>query len=79
MRPRRIYRERKAERDTFNANDFIFRKQGGAETLVRECTARKVKIHQIGPASIRCVTHKDVDREDIDRALQAFTEITRTW
>jgi len=52
---------------------------GGTEALVRECAARKVKIHQIGPASIRCVTHKDVDREDIDRALQAFTEITRTW
>ncbi len=50
---------------------------GGAETLVRESAARKVKIHQIGPASIRCVTHKDVDRDDIDRALQAFTEITR--
>jgi len=28
------YRERKAERDTFNANDFIFQKQGGADTLV---------------------------------------------
>lgn len=27
------YRERKAERDTFNANDFIFQRQGGAETL----------------------------------------------
>jgi len=29
------YRERKGERDTLNANDFIFRDQGGAETLVR--------------------------------------------
>ena len=28
------YRERKAERDTFNPNDFIFQKQGGSETLV---------------------------------------------
>ena len=28
------YRERKAERDTFNTNDFIFQKQGGSETLV---------------------------------------------
>jgi protocatechuate 3,4-dioxygenase beta subunit len=28
------YRDRKAERDTFNANDFIFQKQGGADTLV---------------------------------------------
>ena len=29
-----------------------------------------------GPAAIRCVTHKDVDAEDIDRALDAFREIT---
>ena len=50
-----------------------------ADALVRECAARKVKIHRIGPASIRCVTHKDVDREDVDRALDAFTEITGSW
>ena len=35
-----------------------------------------MKIHQIGPAAIRCVTHKDVDADDIDRALEAFREIT---
>ena len=58
---------------------FFVDPPGGAQTLVSECAARKVKIHQIGPTSIRCVTHKDVDREDIDRALQAFTEITRDW
>ena len=58
---------------------FFVERLDGAAMLVRECVARKVKIHQIGPASIRCVTHKDVDREDIDRALQAFTEITRDW
>jgi protocatechuate 3,4-dioxygenase beta subunit len=29
------YRERKAERDTMNANDGIFRRQGGAETLCK--------------------------------------------
>jgi protocatechuate 3,4-dioxygenase beta subunit len=28
------YRERKAERDTFNSDDFIFARQGGADTLV---------------------------------------------
>jgi protocatechuate 3,4-dioxygenase beta subunit len=28
------YRERKAERDTFNSDDFIFLKQGGADTVV---------------------------------------------
>jgi len=47
--------------------------------LVAGCAARKVKIHAIGPAAIRCVTHKDVDAEDITRAGDAFVEITRTW
>ena len=31
----------------------------------------------MGPAAIRCVTHKDVDAEDIRRALEAFAELTR--
>jgi hypothetical protein len=35
-----------------------------------------VKIHAIGPTSIRCVTHKDIDAEDITRALDALGEIT---
>ncbi|MBI4593030.1 MAG: aminotransferase class I/II-fold pyridoxal phosphate-dependent enzyme [Candidatus Rokubacteria bacterium] len=47
--------------------------------LVRGCAARKVKIHAIGPAAIRCVTHKDVDAEDIVRTLDAFREITKQW
>jgi threonine aldolase len=47
--------------------------------LVAGCAARKVKIHAIGPVSIRCVTHKDVDAEDIARTLDAFAEITRKW
>jgi threonine aldolase len=58
---------------------FHLDRPGGTERLVTECAARKVKIHQIGPASIRCVTHKDVDREDIDRALDALREATRGW
>ena len=45
--------------------------------LVAGCVARKVKIHAIGPDSIRCVTHKDIDAEDISRTLDAFAEITR--
>jgi hypothetical protein len=28
------YRERKAQRDTFNDDDFIFVKQGGADTIL---------------------------------------------
>ena len=47
--------------------------------LVAGCAARKVKIHAMGPAAIRCVTHKDVDAEDIRRALEAFAELTRRW
>src|SRR5207245_2748807 len=39
--------------------------------LVAGCGARKVKIHAIGPTAIRCVTHKDIDAEDIGRTLDA--------
>jgi len=62
-------------------NIVIFRvaRPGGAEELVRGCAARKVKIHAIGPAAIRCVTHKDVDDEDIRRAIDALAEITGRW
>jgi threonine aldolase len=52
---------------------------GGADALVQACQARKVKVHAIGPNAIRCVTHKDVDAEDVKRALEAFTEIMSRW
>jgi threonine aldolase len=66
-------------------NIVIFRvERGGAESsaaatseLVAGSSARKVKIHAIGPTEIRCVTHKDIDAEDIGRTLEAFAEITR--
>ncbi len=66
---------------TMQTNIVIFHvdRSGGAGDLVTGCLARKVKIHQIGPSSIRCVTHKDVDAEDIERALEAFREITAAW
>src|SRR5580765_3933659 len=57
---------------------FHVDRDGGSAELAAGCLARKVKIHQIGPGAIRCVTHKDVDGEDIDRALEAFREITAT-
>jgi threonine aldolase len=62
-------------------NIVIFQvdRPGGASELVTGCLARKVKIHQIGPATIRCVTHKDVDGGDVERALEAFREITAAW
>jgi threonine aldolase len=46
-----------------------------AQELVEGCLARKVKIHAIGPGAIRCVTHKDVDADDVTRALDAFREV----
>jgi threonine aldolase len=58
---------------------FEVDRPGGAAELVAGCAARKVKIHAVGPITIRCVTHKDVDREDVDRALAAIREITAGW
>jgi threonine aldolase len=49
------------------------------EALVKGCAARKVKIHATGPTTIRCVTHKDVDAEDIRRTSDAFRELTDRW
>ena len=49
------------------------------DALVRGCAARKVKVHAMGPTAIRCVTHKDVDTEDIRRAIDAFAELTDQW
>jgi threonine aldolase len=66
-------------------NIVIFRVERGdaaasavaTSELVAGCGARKVKIHAIGPTTIRCVTHKDIDAEDIGRTLDALAEITR--
>jgi threonine aldolase len=58
---------------------FTVDRPGGAAALAAGCAARKIKIHETGPDSIRCVTHKDVDAEDVSRALDAFREITAGW
>ena len=52
---------------------------GGVPELVAGCAARKVKIHETGPDAIRCVTHKDVDADDVVRVIDAFREITARW
>ncbi len=57
----------------------VERGPAATEELVKGCAARKVKVHAMGPAAIRCVTHKDVDAEDISRALEAFRELTSRW
>jgi threonine aldolase len=58
---------------------FFVDRPGGVAELLRGCAARKIKIHGIGPTSIRCVTHKDVDSDDIARTLDAVREITAKW
>ncbi|MEX2146178.1 MAG: GntG family PLP-dependent aldolase [Candidatus Rokuibacteriota bacterium] len=73
--------------DSVQTNIVIFRVRRGdaaasaaaTQALVAGCAAHKVKVHAMGPAAIRCVTHKDVDADDIGRTLDAFTELTKTW
>ena len=55
------------------------RSAAATDELVRGCAARKVKIHAMGPTALRCVTHKDVDTEDVRRAVDAFRELTARW
>ncbi|HEV8586019.1 MAG TPA: low specificity L-threonine aldolase [Methylomirabilota bacterium] len=67
---------------TVQTNIVIVRVERGpaaAAELVKGCAARKVKVHAMGPAAIRCVVHKDIDAEDIARALEAFREQTSRW
>jgi threonine aldolase len=58
---------------------FHVERPGGVDELVKGAAARKVKIHGASPTSIRCVTHKDVDADDIKRALDALAETTSRW
>jgi threonine aldolase len=58
---------------------FHVDRPGGAAQLVEGCRARKVKIGAFSPTGIRCVTHKDVDRDDVDRAIAAIREIAAGW
>ena len=69
---------------TVQTNIVIVHVRGSASDLrtaelVQGCAERKVKVHAIGATSIRCVTHKDVDAGDIERAVDAFREITARW
>jgi threonine aldolase len=66
---------------TVQTNIVILRvdRPGGVEELVAGCAAHKVKLHGMSATHIRCVTHKDVDADDVARALDAFKEITKGW
>lgn len=67
--------------ESVQTNIVIFRvdRPGGVDELARGCAARKVKIHAMSSTAVRCVTHKDVDGDDVGQALDAFQEITKGW
>jgi threonine aldolase len=46
-----------------------------ASTLSQRLREERVLVHQISPESIRCLTHKDVSRADIERALAMVRRI----
>jgi threonine aldolase len=58
---------------------FHVERPGGVDELMKGAAARQVKIHGIGPTSIRCVTHKDVDADDIAKTLDALADTTSGW
>jgi threonine aldolase len=47
-----------------------------ASTLSRRLREERVLVHQISAESIRCLTHKDVSRADVERALAMIRKIT---
>jgi len=58
---------------------FHVDRPGGAAELVEGCAARKVKMNAFSATGIRWVTHKDLDTEDVDRAIAAVREIAGGW
>jgi threonine aldolase len=47
------------------------------QSVVAELASRGVEMGMMGPGRIRAVTHMDVDRAGIDRALAALSEVLR--
>jgi len=47
-----------------------------ASTLSRRLREERVLVHQISAESIRCLTHKDVSRRDVEQALTIMRQIT---
>jgi len=46
-----------------------------AERLVKELSARAVKLLQAGPGRLRAVTHYGISADDIDLALAAINKV----
>jgi len=58
--------------ETVETNIVIFEVEDGPALVER--LADRVELQAVGPERVRAVTHLDVDRAGIDRALQAFRD-----
>jgi len=54
-------------------NIVIFEADDARDVVER--LADRVELQAVGPRHVRAVTHLDVDRDDVDRALAAFAEV----
>ena len=61
--------------DAVQTNIVYFDVDGDAYQMVEELSSRGVLVNSTGPARIRVVTHHDVSREDIGRALEIMKEV----
>ncbi len=57
--------------------NIVIARAADAQALVGRLWDAGVQVTPVGPESIRCVTHLDVDRAAIERALAAFREALR--
>lgn len=64
------------ELEPVETNILIFSlKRMAAEELAARLRERGILIHAIGPQQVRLVTHLDVRREDVLKAIKAFEEV----
>ncbi len=66
--------------DTVQTNIIIYDISGlgiGASQFIAKLGEQQVKASMFGPELVRLVTHKDVNREDVDYALQAVRKVAK--
>jgi len=54
---------------------FSVARQGGASEVVAACRRRGVRLLAIDDIAIRCVTHKDVSADQIQRAIEVLGDV----
>ncbi|MFW6086386.1 MAG: GntG family PLP-dependent aldolase [Myxococcota bacterium] len=52
-------------------------REGAADRFATRLAERAVRVNPVGLQALRAVTHLDVDREAIDRAIEVFAEVAR--